>query len=164
VTRSHRNCWKNSSPEWNREVHYTLARKISLAAFPVEDIFPFKGELSDGIDALRFCESFLVQPHLFIRIRPRSRLTVLRKLERSKLPWKLLAEDCVQMNVSDKLEELFVIDKEVVIQDHNSQKVLDWLRNVNRKTSLLESGRATPLSMGLLRGKRWQVNFIVRHC
>ena len=129
-------------PEWNEKVHYPLAQKISLAAFPVEDIFPFIGELSDGIDAQGFCKSFLVQPDLFIRIRPRTRLTVLRKLERSKLSWKLLNEDCVQMNVSEKLEELFIINKEVVIQDYNSQKVLDYLRNGSGKIGSLAAGKA----------------------
>jgi 16S rRNA (cytosine967-C5)-methyltransferase len=70
----------------------------------------------------------LVKPFLFLRIRPQCRLTTLKKLERSKLAYQLLNEDCVQLPPATNAEEFFIIDKEVVIQDYNSQQVLNYLR------------------------------------
>jgi hypothetical protein len=41
--------------------------------------FSLADELSDGVDVDAFCKSFLVQPDLFIRIRPHTRITALKK-------------------------------------------------------------------------------------
>ena len=132
---------ENLQPEWNKK--YPLPIQEKLAAinpeFFLTDIFPFYNELSDGIETGEFCKSFLVQPDLFIRIRPQTRTSVLKKLEKSKLSWQLIDEDCVQLTVSDKVEELFIIDKEVVVQDYNSQKVLDYLKNGGLQIDSIQS-------------------------
>ena len=123
-------------PEWNSKMQLPLREKQALIGtdFAVADIFPFGNETSDDIDTIKFCTSFLVQPDLFIRIRPQTRISVLKKLEKSKLPYRMIEEDCVALTVSDKLDEYFIIDKEVVVQDHNSQKVLDYLKHHNLPT------------------------------
>ncbi|MEO6549921.1 MAG: Fmu (Sun) domain-containing protein [Ferruginibacter sp.] len=138
---------ENLKPEWNNQVTLPLYEKLVLVGsdFNLTDIFPFQNELSNGIDREQFCLSFLMQPALFIRIRPQTRLTVLKKLNRCKLTWQFAGEDCVQLTNSDKLEDYFVLDKEVVVQDYNSQKVLDYLKKphlpigppqINSKSSL----------------------------
>ncbi|MEP7142575.1 MAG: Fmu (Sun) domain-containing protein [Ferruginibacter sp.] len=127
----HSELMENLQPEWNKQISRPLPEKLTAVStqFSLTDIFPFYKELSDGIDPAEFCKSFLVQPGLFIRIRPQTRTSVLSKLERSKLYWRLVSEDCVQLNISDNVEDFFIIDKEVVVQDYNSQKVLDHLKN-----------------------------------
>ena len=75
-------------PEWNSKMQLSLREKQAFVGtdFAVADIFPFGNETSDDIDTIKFCTSFLVQPDLFIRIRPQTRISVLKKLEKSKLP------------------------------------------------------------------------------
>jgi len=118
-------------PGWNNNSTLPKEQKMRLTNPPVNgrDIFSFTAELSDGIDVLEYGASFLVQPDLFIRIRPQNRMSALKKLERSKLPYTMLPDDCVQLTVTDKLEDHFLLDKEVVVQDYNSQRVLNYLKN-----------------------------------
>ncbi len=118
-------------PEWNAKISLPLDMKIDSIkpAFPVEDIFPFAGELSDGISPVEFCKSFLSQPALFIRVRPQVSISVFKKLEKSKLAFQLIGEDCIQLANSDKVEDYFILDKDVVVQDYNSQKVLGYLKD-----------------------------------
>lgn len=117
-------------PQWNKKITLPLARKFTLLgeAFSVANIFPFSDQLSEGVNGLDFCKSFLVQPDLFIRIRPQTKISAFKKLKRSKLPWKLSGDDCAQLTVTDNVEDIFVLNKEVVVQDYNSQKVLDYIR------------------------------------
>lgn len=118
------------APEWNAKISLPLDIKIDSIkpAFSVTDIFPFAAELSDGISLVEFCKSFLAQPALFIRVRPQVSNAVFRKLEKSIFVYQLIGEDCIQLANSDKVEEYFILDKEVVVQDYNSQKVLDYLK------------------------------------
>ncbi len=121
----------NLHPEWNNLVSMPLREKLSVVQtqFSLLDIFPFAAELSNEIDIEVFTESMLKQPDLFMRIRPRAKPTVIKKLEKSKLPFHLISDDCVQFSMSANLEDYFDLDKEVVIQDYNSQKVLDYFKN-----------------------------------
>ena len=121
---------ENLQPEWNHLIGLPTDEKLTIlkAPFSLSDIFPFGDELSEEIDFTLFCKSFLVQPALFIRIRPKAKIVTLKKLEKSKLAHQFLNEDCVQLTTSDNVEEYFTIDKEVVVQDYNSQKVLDYLK------------------------------------
>jgi 16S rRNA (cytosine967-C5)-methyltransferase len=121
---------ENLQPEWNNLIELPTEKKLAIlkTPFSLSDIFPFSDHLSEGIDFTAFCKSFLVQPALFIRIRPQTKTTTLKKLEKSKLTYKFLNESCVQLTTSDNVEEYFTIDKEVVVQDYNSQKVLDYLK------------------------------------
>lgn len=121
---------ENLKPEWNKNIGLPLEEKLATLDFEfhLNDIFPFCDQMSDEIEAVEFCKSFLVQPDLFIRIRPRSSGSVLRKLEQSNLNYQLIGKDCVELAVSNKIEEFFIPDKEVVVQDYNSQKVLDYLK------------------------------------
>lgn len=118
-------------PEWNEQIALSIERKLILLKGQIDpnDIFPFISELSPCVETDQFLKSFLVQPNLFIRIRPQNRLTALKKLEKSKLPYHLIEEDCVQLPNSARVEDFFIIDKEVVVQDFNSQKVLNYLKN-----------------------------------
>jgi len=118
-------------PEWNNLVSLPLQEKLALVQtqFSLFDIFPFSDELSEGIDLAIFAASLLKQPDLFIRIRPKAKAVVLKKLQKSNLPFQLINGDCVQFAMSANLEDYFEIDKEVVVQDYNSQKVLDYLKH-----------------------------------
>src|SRR6266700_6869373 len=62
--------------EWSEKTSLPLPQKLSVindfhhSQFTVNDIFPWQNALSTGIEYQSFCASFLVQPDLFLRLRP----------------------------------------------------------------------------------------------
>jgi 16S rRNA (cytosine967-C5)-methyltransferase len=116
-------------PEWNAIITKPIAEKIAIAGFIAEDIFPWAEELSNGIDAELFRHSFFSQPDLFLRIRPGNKETVIKKIQGAGLPFELISEDCISLSNSTKIDSILEIDREVVVQDLNSQKVLNFLKD-----------------------------------
>jgi 16S rRNA (cytosine967-C5)-methyltransferase len=114
-------------PEWNAIITKPLAEKIAIAGFTAEDIFPWAEELSEGMDAELFRYSFFKQPDLFLRIRPGKKDTVLKKLQDAAIGFEQLNDNCIALPNATKIDALLEIDREVVVQDLNSQKVLDFL-------------------------------------
>jgi 16S rRNA (cytosine967-C5)-methyltransferase len=112
-------------PEWNSNIHLSLAEKLSILndPFSVTDIFPWKEQLSEAIDHKKFCESFLTQPDLFLRIRPGNEEIVEKKLANANIEFKQISNSCIALTNSSKLEGIIDINKEAVIQDLNSQQV-----------------------------------------
>jgi 16S rRNA (cytosine967-C5)-methyltransferase len=103
-------------------------------SFPVEDIFPWKDELSEGIDHHSFCRSFLRQPDLFLRIRPGQEKEVLQKFSelqtRQPLPdgYEIIPPFTLRLPNGSKIEEFFTPDKEIVVQDYSSQRLAPFLQ------------------------------------
>ena len=85
---------KELKPEWNEKVHLRLEEKVSLfPAFAYRDIFfSFNDELSEAIDKDFFSRSFLIQPDLFLRIRPGNREKVSTRLHAAGIVFELLTE------------------------------------------------------------------------
>lgn len=117
-------------PEWHDKISWPLEKKLALVKdqFLIADIFPFGSELSDGITVEKYCLSMLVQPLLFLRIRPQCKVTTTKKLEKSKLDYQLIGTACIQLPAAVNVDDFFIIDKEVVVQDYNSQRVLNYLQ------------------------------------
>lgn len=116
--------------EWNEYGHLPLNKKVLIVKkiFSLVDIFPFTNKLSVRIDVAEFCRSFLIQPDVFLRIRPKEMAAVNKKLNKAKLPFTLMENGCIQLPSTTTVDEYLATDKEVVIQDFNSQKVLDYLK------------------------------------
>lgn len=117
-------------PDWNAQAGISLEEKIAIyrqsnPAFKPTDIFPWKEELSDGIDHRAFCLSFLRQPDLFLRIRPGYQDEVLSKLEAA---YEFIPPFTIRLPNGFKVEEVFTPDKEVVIQDYSSQRIAPFLQ------------------------------------
>jgi 16S rRNA (cytosine967-C5)-methyltransferase len=118
------------NPEWNRQISLSAAGKLKLLKedFIITDIFPFRDVLSNTISTEDYCQAMLLQPFLFLRIRPQCRLTTLKKLEKSKLLYQLINTSCARLPPSTNAEDFFIVDKEVVVQDYNSQQVFNYLQ------------------------------------
>ena len=127
-------------PEWNAQASRPAEEKIELVRqegidFQPTDIFPWKNELSDGIDHHAFCLSFLRQPDLFLRIRPGYERQVLQRLSRPTDPiataailaHELIPPFTLRLPNGTKIEELFTPDKEVVVQDYSSQRIAELI-------------------------------------
>lgn len=121
---------ENLKPEWNDKVSIGLDKKIELlgSSFLLADVFPWKENLSNGINYQKFCESFFVQPDLFIRLRPGKEDKVLEKLADKNIQFKTIGKTCIAFPNASKIDEVIETDKEAVIQDCNSQKTIEALK------------------------------------
>ncbi len=114
-------------PEWDNGITNPIEDKMAMAGLSFEDIFPFTGELNDVADTDAFCQSFLTQPGLFIRIRPNKNVVV-EKIKAAGVEYSSLNNDnTVQFTSGTNIENIVAIDKEVVIQDYNSQQVFNYI-------------------------------------
>jgi len=116
-------------PEWNELISKPLTEKFSFINFKIENVFPASYELSDGIDHTLYGLSFFTQPDLFLRVRPGKKNVVVKKLHDAGIKYETPDENCIALTNAAKLDAVIELDKEVVVQDHNSQKVLDYLKN-----------------------------------
>lgn len=123
-------------PEWNETIMLPVKEKFSILTshrltvgqkFSIFNVFPWKVELSEGIDHEKFCESFFVQPDLFIRIRPGNAVHVLLKLNELKVEYEFISPFCVRLPNSFKADQHFELDKEIVVQDYSSQRIMEFL-------------------------------------
>ena len=117
-------------PGWNTSISVPLNEKLRIVnkEFNAEKTFPFSDELSNEINSSQFNLSFLVQPKLFIRIRPGFEQSVINKIKSAHFLFEELRENCIAFSNSEKVSNIIRTDKEAVVQDYSSQKTLDLLR------------------------------------
>jgi 16S rRNA (cytosine967-C5)-methyltransferase len=104
-----------------------------FAGNKISEIFPSQEELSDEIDKQAFTLSHLIQPDLFIRIRPGQEVTVKTKLADASIAFTEISTNCIALPNSSKLEGVLAINKEYVVQDMNSQRVGEFMKSENGK-------------------------------
>jgi len=116
-------------PAWVPLMNSTIDEKINTInqPFNLANIFPFKEELNNTIDADSFCRSLLIQPELYTRIRPQYKKEVVEKINTTGIQHRFLNHATIQFPPGTNIENFLEPDKEVVIQDLNSQKVLDYI-------------------------------------
>lgn len=124
----HNEVLEHFKPEWSEAITKTVAEKIEQVKFPVKKIVSFKEELSAAVNHQQYCESFLKQPKLFLRLRPHKKNRVVQQLQKEKIPLALIDEECVALSNATKLDGIIEADKEAVIQDYNSQQVFNFLK------------------------------------
>jgi 16S rRNA (cytosine967-C5)-methyltransferase len=119
------------NPDWNNNISLPVDRKLKMVKeiFDPEKIFPFRDALSDEINFSDFSLSFLIQPKLFIRIRPGYQNSVYDKIKSANISFEKINENCLAFANNEKLSDILKIDKEVVIQDYNSQQTGFFLKS-----------------------------------
>ncbi|MEP6927940.1 MAG: Fmu (Sun) domain-containing protein [Ginsengibacter sp.] len=117
-------------PDWNAFIQIPLSDKLKIVEkeFDLKQIFPFSNQLSDEINFRKFSLSFLTQPKLFIRIRPGCKAAVINKLRGVGLKFEELNDNCLAFGNNEKVSGIIEIDKEAVVQDYNSQRTLDLVK------------------------------------
>ncbi len=117
-------------PGWNAKAALELKDKFSIlnSQFSILNVFPWNNELSEEINSEKFNESFLIQPDLFLRLRHVKENIVKEKLAAANIDFRVEDETCLALPNASKLDGILLIDKEAVIQDHNSQRVLELLQ------------------------------------
>ncbi|HEX5655174.1 MAG TPA: Fmu (Sun) domain-containing protein [Chitinophagaceae bacterium] len=116
--------------QYNDSVNLPLAGKLELIQKGnfIEDVFPWAGELSASIDHSKLCRSFFVRPDLFLRIRPGKKEYVSQKLSATGIEFRERGENCLALSNTPGLEELFEMNRDIVVQDYNSQRVGEFIR------------------------------------
>jgi len=118
--------------EWNERVKDSIDKKISYldADKEIEKIFPFSIELNENLKQKEFYLSFLIQPDLFLRIRPGKKVLVIRQLKEAGVEFEIIGDDCIRLANQTRIDEILHLDADAVVQDLNSQKVMQSLQNV----------------------------------
>ena len=115
-------------PEWNGKADLSIAEKFSILNSQVSSVFPWKDQLSNGIDHGKFCESFFQQPDLFLRLRPGKEKIVQEKLQRASIDFKTVLDSCIALDNSTKIDSIIELDKEAVVQDLSSQQTGNYIK------------------------------------
>lgn len=122
-------------PQWNELVYLPVPDKFNIVKHQssfaflsfLSSVFPWKDELSDTIDHTIFCTSFFIQPDLFIRVRPGYKERVQHVLTTAQIPYCFVGDSCIALPNHTKVQDVFTIDKEIVIQDYSSQRIAEYM-------------------------------------
>ena len=129
-------------PEWNQLLKEAGGLdsqlkfiKSGFPSFNESALFPWKEELSEGIEINEFRQSHLRQPDLFLRVRPGNWETVIEKLQtnRSDTWFEIVNKQCIALPNSTKLDGVIELNKEAVIQDYSSQRIGEFLEIIKEK-------------------------------
>ena len=128
-------------PAWDEKCELPLNAKLLIINPPagragssliIQNVFPWKDELSEGIDHDEFCQSFFIQPDVFLRVRPGEMETVIKKLQSAACRFQMVGQNALALPNAVKLESILKVDKEVVIQDLNSQMTGEFFESAIR--------------------------------
>jgi 16S rRNA (cytosine967-C5)-methyltransferase len=116
---------KELKPDWNNSVELSIERKLSLLnnLGSIIDIFPFTNELSEGMETGQFSLSHLIQPDLFLRLRPGKEISVKQKLQKAGINFRQITNTCIALPNSSGIDDIIELNKEAVVQDYSSQQV-----------------------------------------
>ncbi|MGV3767688.1 MAG: methyltransferase domain-containing protein [Chitinophagaceae bacterium] len=112
--------------------------KEAYPGFDVQDIFPLKEKTGALSNATLFFKAHLVQPDVYLRIRPGHKKTVLLKLEKAGIAFRLIAPATIAVAATAPLDQVLELNREAVIQDASSQLVGALMEEM--KTLLPEKG------------------------
>ena len=105
--------------------------------FNVNNLFPIPANgLSEGIDTEHFISEHLVQPKLFVRIRPHKSAAVLNKLNAASINFELIEETCLVFENKTSVDGVLKINEDVVIQDYSSQKIATMFSYLPKSSGL----------------------------
>jgi len=129
----------DQAPMLNEKVSVSAVEKITYLGLNALQLFPFKEQLTDSIDAAAFAISFLQQPMLFIRTRPGKYAKVMAALAQQEIPFQLLLLNTLAIENGKALPESLMANKDFVVQDASSQMVFNtahengWLTTSNKQ-------------------------------
>lgn len=115
-------------PEWKEMLAVDVHERVSRTGVN-ENFFPFPEEVSDEVDKEALNLSCLVQPDLFLRLRPHKRAKVLQELRSAGISFSEAGNAALRLPNSSRLEGVIDADRDAVVQDLSSQQVLqDFLQ------------------------------------
>lgn len=115
-------------PDWIKNWSGHLIERVAYVeqlypVFSIQHMYPWKEEMSAGIDQADLCYAQFTQPNLFIRLRPEKEEQVKQKLRAAEISFTEIEDNSLALANGTKLDTVLNIDEEAVIQDLNSQRV-----------------------------------------
>jgi 16S rRNA (cytosine967-C5)-methyltransferase len=117
------------NPILNEQTHLSILEKCAILEIKPNHIFPFIDELGNDIISNDFAFSFLKQPLFFLRIREGKKEIVYHKLKLANIEFGEVSKHCISLPQATKIDEVLILNKEVVVQDYNSQQVFNYVKN-----------------------------------
>lgn len=96
--------------------------------FKLENVFPFTGHLSAGIDQILFLQSFFLQPDLFVRIQKGHEFLVKQTLIAANIVFRQKNEQCLALPNGTKLDQVFPAQRYFEVQDESSQQTARYFQ------------------------------------
>lgn len=127
---------KALSPELNEFIGFDVKDKVEYLNLETTSLFNFDRELTSFIDAEKFAASFFSQPDVFIRIRPGKNNKVVDALKNATILFNSIGENTIAIDNGTSVENCIQLNKDAVIQDLNSQHVLDFFAKERDKDKL----------------------------
>lgn len=113
--------------------------KSQYPEFNSDAIFPFINAVSKKIDASNFSVSHLIQPDVFLRIRPGKYDAVRKQIKTADIPFTKISDTCFALPNSVKIDEVVAIDRDVLVQDLSSQRIAELFSKIERdKTKAIQ--------------------------
>lgn len=119
---------KSIAPEYNELITFDAEDKLDYLGISSENLFRFEAEISESIDKKKYALSYFIQPDLFLRIRPQKKQAVTESLKKAGIEYRIQGEDTLILDNGIAVENCLQINKDVVIQDLNSQRILDFYK------------------------------------
>ncbi len=127
---------KALSPELSEFIGFDVKDKVEYLNLETTSLFNFDRELTSFIDAEKFAASFFSQPDVFIRIRPGKNNKVVDALKNATILFNSIGENTIAIDNGTSVENCIQLNKDAVIQDLNSQHVLDFFAKERDKDKL----------------------------
>lgn len=132
-------------PNWKEQTVLPLEEKLRFVANEfhlsekdiLEEIFSLQNELSESIAASAFSISHLIQPDVFLRVRPGNESKVASKLTAAEIPFTSIAPNTLSVSNAIKIDDTIHLNKEAVIQDLNSQNVASFFKEINLEKKVI---------------------------
>lgn len=127
--------WLTQLPEplcnnWEVDLNKRIELLHKKYGFNYHDIFSFKDELSCLTEVDVFIKSHLVQPYTFIRIRNGKNNKVINTLLNHNIFIQFQEGNTLGFDSGLPLQNIIDINKDAVIQDASSQKIINILDNI----------------------------------
>ncbi|MDR3694292.1 RsmB/NOP family class I SAM-dependent RNA methyltransferase [Mucilaginibacter sp.] len=120
-------------PEWAACIDFTLNDKLAMVKavhpdFVLDNVFPWTGQLSAGIDKDAFLKSFFVQPDLFIRVYKGFENQVKAALAVAEVAFKEEGNGCFALPNGTRLETIINNPHWYEVQDFSSQQTAQYFK------------------------------------
>ncbi len=135
-------------PDLNEQAEQSLEERLQVVrhkfpGFRLQDIFPWKEELSAGTDHEKFCLSFLRQPKLFIRTRLNKQEEIAHILQNAGISFEPINDNCIALPNGTKVEDIIAEKSWYVIQDYSSQRTAEYFNFPHSPLTPVGPGQAT---------------------
>jgi len=110
--------------------------RFTITESSLQEIFPLQDELSLQLSKEAFTLSHLVQPDLYLRIRPGRKDKIISALTKAEIPFSDCGVTCVALPNGSKIDELIQLNQDAVVQDLSSQRIAEFFQLIEQKQQI----------------------------